>query len=117
MSFLYPRVISISRPNIDPGIGDQGYGAIRGPVDETIVLSGLNASLQRDRQGQRNPVGLPTDAAYKPIWHVYIPGSQATRDSVIANDVVTDDLGIRYQCFMPYWDSLGCHLSCIVLEP
>lgn len=119
MSFMYPRTVAVWRPNktTPTQVGDVGYSAERGASDETLVVSGLSASIQFDRQGQHNPVGLPTDATYKPVWKVFIPKSAAALGSILANDVVIDDLGIRYQVFSPYWNSLGYRLGCIVLEP
>lgn len=115
MSFLYPRTISVRRPNTSNAVGDQGYSAERA-ADEAVVLSGLPASIQLDRQGQRNPVGLPADAAYKPIWKVFIPLSAAVLGSIQSTDVIVDDLGQRYQCFAAYWDSLGYECRSILLE-
>jgi hypothetical protein len=118
MSFMYPRVVSTSRPNsTTPGqLGDVGYNAQRGPSDESPVLSGLPASIQLDRQGQKNPTGLPSDAQAKPIWKVFIPKGAAPLGSIQSADIVTDDLGVRYQVFSPYWNSLGHRLGCIILE-
>ena len=118
MSFMYPRTVSVSRPNATPAgqLGDVGYSAQRGPVDETVIATGLAASIQFDRQGQRNPTGLPSDAAYKPIWKVFIPASAAALGSIQSADVITDDLGVRYQVVAPYWNSLGYRLTTIILE-
>lgn len=118
MSFLYPRVVSISRPIITAptDVGNVGENAVSSPADYDVVASGLRASIQLDRQGQRNPVGLPTDAAYKPVWKIFIPLPDAALGSIFANDVVTDDIGNQYQVFAPYWDSLGFNLRCIILE-
>ena len=124
MSFLYPRVISIARPNSTPtedvgaasDIGAQGISAERGAPDESLILENLPASIQEDRQGQRNPVGLPTDAKYEPIYKIFIPKSAAALGQIKSRDVVIDELGIRYQVFAPVWDSLGYRLGAIVLE-
>jgi hypothetical protein len=118
LSFLYPRTVSISRPHANPttDVGDQGYNAERGAADETVLATDLPASIQLDRQGQRNGEGLPTDARYQAIYKVFIPKSAAALGSIKSADVVTDDQGVRYQVFSPYWDSLGYRLGGIVLE-
>lgn len=118
MSFIYPRVVSIARPNktAETDVGDVGYNAERGAPDETVIAADLPASIQLDRQGQRNGVGLPTDAAYKPIWKLLIPAHAAALGLIESNDVCVDDLGIRYQVFAPYLNSLGYNARMIVLE-
>ena len=123
MSFLYPRVVGIKRPNGSPAAtapaGDGGYNADRGdarPGDETTIATGLPASIQLDRQGQRNAEGLPTDARYQPIYKVFIPKSAAALGTIQSGDVVVSEIGERFQVFAPYWDSLGYRLGVFVLE-
>lgn len=117
MSFVYPRTISINRPNDTTDVGDRGYSAQRGPINDTrVVVEGLPASIQLDRQGQHNPVGLPTDADHASVWKVFIPAWAAARGLIQTTDVVVDDLGIAYQVFAPHWDSLGYQLRCTLLE-
>ncbi len=122
MSFLYPRTIAIWRPKVaaPSAVGDVGYNAIRAAPwnsqDATEILTGLRASIQMDRQGQHNLVGLPTDAKYQAIWRVFIPKADAGPGSIVSTDIVVDDTGVAYQCFAPWWDSLGYQLRCIVLE-
>ncbi len=118
MSFLYPRTISIRRPNGSTGSqpGDNGYSADRGPVDEKQIASGLRASIQLDRQGQRNGEGLASDARYQAIWKVFIPRSDAAPGTIQDGDIVVDDLGYRRQCFAAWSDSLGYQLRAITLE-
>lgn len=123
MSFLYPRTITIARKATTSAVGDQGFSAQAGPTDATTVvvngspLSGLAASIQIDRQGQRNPVGLPTDALHATIWRILIdPTAGPPVGSIKTADIVTDDAGIAYQVFGPYWNSLGWQLRCTLLE-
>jgi hypothetical protein len=118
MSFIYPRVVAISRPNAKAPtqVGDVGYSAERGPVDETVVATGLPASIQLDRSGQRNPEGLPTDAPSDPVWKLFIPKSAAALGTIRSSDVCTDDMGQRYVIQAPYWNSLGHACRMMMLE-
>jgi hypothetical protein len=116
VSFLYPRTVSVVRPSNTITPGNAGYASVNG-VQGTTILAGVSCSIQLDRQGQRNPVGLPTDAAFKPIWKVFIPRAAVSEGQIVVDDMVIDDLGVNYQVFAPYWNSLGYQLRCIVLEP
>lgn len=121
-SFIYPRTISVYRQKTTSSVGDRGYSAERGPTDVNAViaggaaLSGLSASIQLDRQGQHNQVGLPTDAAHATVWKIFIPKSEAALGSIKTTDIVIDDTGVAYQVFGPYWNSLGYQLRCTLLE-
>lgn len=60
-------------------------------------------------------VELPTDAG-KTDWAIFIPLSQAVRGLITEDDIVTDDLGKRYQVAAAWWDSLGYQLVCTLLQ-
>lgn len=111
MSFLYPRTIAISRPTGQSGIGAVGYGG-EVPADEEPVASGVPASIQLDRQGRDNRTGLPGDAK-STLWRILFKQPKGT---VQNRDVITDDLGDRYQVIGPYWNSLGYNCLCELLE-
>lgn len=112
MSFMYPRTISISRPAENVAAGDQGY-ATAAPADEASIETGIAASIQQRRSGGQNSVGLPGDAR---VTSHRIFFRWPTPDLVKKRDIITDDLGIRYQVDSPYWNSLGFRLECIELE-
>ncbi len=114
MSFIYPRMISIARPGAQSGVGPQGYGG-QTRTSETVVVSGLPASIQQQRQGSPNPTGLPGDATV-PLWSIYIPLTTCALGTIKARDIVTDDVGARYQVLAPGWDSLGYRLTARTLE-
>lgn len=110
MSFLYPRLISIRRPANQDGVGFQAAYAGDRRDDEEVVFTGLKASVQLRREGQRNPVGLPADGA-RPTWDILIPRDQpAAAGSIIDGDFAEDDLGRRFQIVADYYDSLGYNL-------
>ena len=106
MSFLYPRTISITRPAAPAGVGVQPYSGLQAST-ETAVASGISASIQLDRSGERPLGGLPGDAAGRGTWKIMIPRAQLAKGVVLDQDVVTDDQGLRYQVTNAYWDSLG----------
>lgn len=112
MSFTYPRTISISRPPINTGAGDQGYETAP-PDQETAIQAGIPANIQQRRSGGNNAVGLPGDArvtSHRVFFRWPEPGLVEKRD------IVTDDLGIRYQVDSPYWNSMGYRLEVVELE-
>jgi hypothetical protein len=117
MGFLYPRTIAITRPDTDltPGYAPN-YSGVE-PANETAVASGLRASIQLKKgKGHPDP-NLPADAAEKSFWTVFIPMGAAALGLIQTNDIVTDDLGVRYQVAGPYWNSLGHALLVERLEP
>lgn len=119
MSFLYPRRVSILRPNSTKAtaVGDVGYNADRGATDDTVIAECLPANIEFDRKGQRNPMGLPTDAVDQPTWRIFIPRRAAALGTIQSRDIVVDDLGQRYQIAgPPYWNSLGYQLRALSLE-
>lgn len=114
MSFLYPRTISIRRPAAQSGEGALAYGG-QTQSGETSVETGVPASIQERREGQKSQVGLPGDGT-KPTWYVFIPRSALALGVVKDRDVVVDDQGERYQVIANYWDSLGYRLTAERLE-
>lgn len=113
MSFMYPRVISFTRPGAQSGPGLQPYGGAS-PVTETVVAGaqGLSCSIQQSAT-KSNPTGLPGDVAMT-NYRVFIPGFPAgiVRD----RDIGTDDLGRRLQVESAYVDSMGANFYTLYLE-
>jgi hypothetical protein len=112
MSFVYPRTISISRPTQPNGVGAVGYGAEL-PATETPVASNVPASIQQKKEGRMPGAGLPGDARAT-IWRIFFNSLQ--NGTVADRDIITDDLGIRYQVQAAYWNSLGYNCLCERLE-
>lgn len=107
MSFIYPRTIAITRPNVDlqPGYTSNYSGVL--PSQETPVASGLPASIQLKKEKGRLDANLPADQDAKSLWSIFIPAGRVALGLIQNNDIVTDDLGVRYQVLGPYWNSLG----------
>lgn len=114
MSFLYPRTVNITRPAPPTGVGARGYGGVSA-AQETAVASGLPANIQFAKMRGKTDAGVPADGE-KTFWKVLLPKSAAANGLIQARDIVTDDLGQRYQVTAPYWNSLGYNLMAERLE-
>lgn len=114
MSFLYPRVIAVHRPAGQPGGGRLPYGG-QVEADESVIVTGIPASVQEKKEGGVNPTSLPSDTKV-PGHHIFIPRGKLPNGTVKTGDIIIDDLGIRYQVAAPYWDSLGYRISVLTLE-
>jgi hypothetical protein len=114
MSFLYPRTVTVSRPQNQIGVGSMPYGGLV-TTNETVVARGLPASIQMNKARGKTDANLPADAG-KTVWHVFIPAAAAPLGQILVRDVLTDELGQRYQVVAPYWNSLGHTLTCERLE-
>ena len=106
MSFIYPRVIAITRPTAQTGIGAVGYGG-NTKVAETPIVSGIPASIQLKKEGSAPPTNLPGDVSKRPFYLVMIPLAAVAFGIIKRQDIVTDELGNRYQVQSDYWNSLG----------
>lgn len=109
MSFIYPRTIKITRQAPVTAVGAVQYSAVQAS-QETNVAVGLPASIQLDRTGRKPDANLPADIAGRTLWRILIPLSAAAQGLIQANDVIIDDLNVRYQVVGPYWNSLGYNL-------
>lgn len=126
-SFLYPRTVQVSRSKSAAAtsvvVGLVGYSGMttepapKDPQGETVLFTGIPASIQAARVGRKGSrAALPTDATFEPMWNIFIPPAALALGSVKDRDVITDDEGYRYQVAQAYWNSLGYRLDCIRLE-
>lgn len=111
---LYPRTITITRPSAKTGEGALSYGG-RVQGAETTIKSGVRANVQARREGQKNPVGLPVDGT-KATWRIFTPRGALTDGQVRDGDLITDDLGRRFQVTSDYFHNLGYTFSVERLE-
>jgi hypothetical protein len=109
LSFLYPRVIAITRPVTTSQAGIRPYSGVVA-ANETAVSSGIQCSIQYSRAGGQPATRLPGDAQQRSMWRVLIPLAALANGVINEHDIVTDDLGVRYQVTAPYWNSLGYNL-------
>lgn len=114
---IYPRTISIHRPNILTGVGIVvgGYSAVT-EGNEAVVASGLPASIQQTREPGLPEFHTPSDAPNRSVWNIFVPASAAAMGTITERDVIIDDLGKRYVTIAAYWNSLGHRLRCELLD-
>lgn len=105
MSAIYNRTITVRRAAAQTGEGKLGYGG-KTQAGEANVQTGIPASIQLRREGQRNQTGLPGDGA-RPSWDVFTPRGMLAAGGVHDLDVIVDDLGRRFQVLGDYSDSMG----------
>jgi hypothetical protein len=112
MSFIYPRVISITRPPVLSGIGAQPYQGLETGT-ETTVATGISASIQQCKESKQPAANLPGDVTRGTLWYIFF---RRELGLVRDRDIITDDLGIRYQITAAYWKSLGYKCLCERLQ-
>lgn len=117
MSFIYPRIVSVTRANPLPGVGAQPYSGVT-EANETPVAGAqeLPASIQAKRFRGKPEGDTPSDNPERVAWEIFIPLPNSTLGVIQERDIVTDDQAKRYVVSAPYWNSLGYRLSCELLE-
>lgn len=121
---IYIRTVSVSRMKNVAGptdaIGSVGYSGAEqgvGVEGETVLLTGLPASIQLGAAGRTNKgTELPGDAIARPVWNIFIPASAIAQYSIRDRDILTDDEGYRYEVGANYYTQLGYQLSTIRQE-
>lgn len=99
--FLFPNVISISRPGVATNVGAQGYGGQNGIA---VIATGIKAHIQPERQGQAPLAGLPEDAAGQATWRIIL---KVAKGFVKRRDILTDEQGRQYQVILANWNPLS----------
>lgn len=114
MSFIYPRVVQITRTNIAHTAQD-GLNQT-----ETVVAANVPASIQlaADRSASTRITPGPTNTNdAQPTWKIYIPLTALANGTIQKADKVTDDLGVVYTVEAPYWNSLGYAIEVRNMHP
>lgn len=112
MSFIYPRTIKITRPQILSAVGSQPYQGLNSAT-ETLISENIAASIQKHRTSKKPIENLPSDIEDTTGWRIFFKGNLGL---VNDRDIITDDLGERYQVTANYWNSLGYTCDCEKLE-
>lgn len=113
---LYDRVISIRRPTKPTTVGAIGYSGLL-PTKETVIFTGLPASIQYQPKRERPLGGTPSDVSTAADWRIYVPGgTAATAGQIVERDVVADDLGRRFQIYGAWPTALGWVIAAQLLE-
>lgn len=110
--FLFPSLVRLSRPQGNAGLGAQPYSGLS-QAKETTVITSAKAHIQPDRQGQASLAGLPADAAGQPTVKIIL---RLPKGVVQRRDVLTDDLGNRYQAIQSTWTPLGTTVLAVTLN-
>lgn len=113
-SQLYDRVVAITREPDQAGVGFQPAYAGEDATNEVAVASDLPASIQLVREGSRDST-LPGGGT-NPLWDVFLPKGAVADGVVKGKDIVTDDLGNRFQVIAPYQNRLGARFRVQTLE-
>lgn len=107
MSFIYPRTITITRPGAQTQkVGFQEQSPSSQKKLEKELACDIPASIQAQKASGKPPVGLPGDGAAQ-TWRVFTPRSELDDGLVQDRDIITDDLGRRFQVVADYSNSLG----------
>lgn len=112
MSFLFPRIVAVSRPTQNTGVGAQDYSGVE-ETNETTVATGVKAHIQADRQGTSPEAKLAADAAGQSIWRIIFKLPLGT---VRTGDIITSEIGDRYQVIAADWGPLVTSCRCQILQ-
>lgn len=107
------RTITISRPSMDTGPGELGYG---GDTAETEVplMTSWPCSMLQGSKGEKNEVGLPADAK-NPWFNVLLPFVEGVY--LRTADIITDEIGGRYKLTSAEQTDLGWRLTAQQVRP
>lgn len=107
---IYARTVAIHRPTQDLPVRQVSYQG-ETTAAESIIMTGLPASIQKYRTGRSIKADLPADVTGRGEWSIFLPASAAALGSIQRNDIAIDDLGTRYQVKETYWNILGYRLD------
>jgi hypothetical protein len=124
---LYPRTVAIHRQKTDgqsssgtQQVGLQGYSGRQQNTNvsagETVLYTGLPASISPRAAGKIKYGALPADFTEKPQWAVTIPFFALPQYSIRDADIIVDDEGYRYGVTQNVWTVLGYQLAVVRLE-
>jgi hypothetical protein len=124
MPGIYPRLIEVRRLNtvagVADGIGLLGYSGAEqssSPTQgETVLFTGIPASIQKGPAGRKKDGALPTDSVFAPTWRIWIPLGSMAKGNIRDRDIIRDDELYRYEVSQAYWNILGYQLICIRLQ-
>lgn len=104
------HTISVVRSARQSGVGSQLGYAGDDRAHDVALGTGIPASIQFRREGQKGAVGLPGDGS-RPTWDVFLPRLTMAGGAVITDrDYVVDEMARRYQVLADYVDGQGYYL-------
>lgn len=114
MSFIYPRLCSISRASITKSTADGLH------QDHLVIGQDIECSIQLKRPRSGNAMAYPAPTAADdavPTWMLYIPLGALEKGLIEKGDQVLDDEAVAYVVEAPYWNSLGYNIEMKVYHP
>lgn len=114
MSFLFPYVVTVKRPNGATTPGKQPYQGVL-DANETTVLTGIKAHIEALNLGGAPGAGLPADGN-EPLYKVIMPARLCPKGAVKDRDVIYDDIDNKFQVISSDWGPLVNTCRCKKLE-
>lgn len=107
------RVVTVYRPQQQPGVGAVGYGG-NTAANETAIITAFPASVLQGTKGENGDVKLPGDVrnAWWSILLPNIPGAVYLR----SDDVIVDEFARRYTVSSAEQTDLGWRLTALESE-
>lgn len=117
MGFIYPRTVTLTRPQPRPGASTAlpGYGG-SSPDDEALNAQSMPASIQFSTTARGTGSQLPSDARAMVDFKILLPRKYSPLNMITERDILTDELGKRYQVYAAYWSPMGYDLRATLLE-
>jgi len=109
---MYPRTITITRPQVTSGVGAIGYQGLE-KSNETTIQTNVMANIQKIENVRQLDANLPGDVARGSVWAIFCNLPNGT---ILDRDIITDDLNVRYQVMAAYWNSMGYKAICERLQ-
>jgi hypothetical protein len=103
------RTVSLYRPQVQSGVGAQGYGGTTAE-NETLLVEGVPCSILQGTKGEKSEANLPDDTR-SPWWSVLMPSSVGY---IAPDDIIVDDLKQRYVVSSNESSDLGYRLTCMM---
>ena len=125
----YSRTIAVTRPAADTGVGLGSYSQLQATTETAVIgtvtytagtskfvsLTGVPATISNDAS-DRAIGGMIPASARRMEFRIVLPASAAALGTITEKDIVTDDLGKRYQVSAATWGPLGYNLRASLLE-
>jgi hypothetical protein len=101
------RVVTVFRPQVQGGVGAVEYSGTT-TANQTAIMTGWPCSILQGTKGEKNETALPGDTR-SPWWTILLP--KADTIQILPNDIITDDLGLRYVISSTELSDLGWRLT------
>ena len=107
------RVLTISAPQVQTGVGALGYGGST-TANATQLVTGYPASVLQGTKGEKSVMQLPGDTR-APWWQVLLPALPGGI-VLLNNYLMTDELGKRYKISSAELSDLGWRITAAEMD-